>query len=147
VADAPGCPVTREGSCAAYAGADDPAILFVAAARPVTGEPGHLRPSSYSSEGVRTLVRPGESRGPTLAAPGDDGVMLAGRRAAGVLSGSVVRLSGTSVAAPEVARVLLGHFLATPADEQSDADDRMALTGRANWGQPDPRMGQGALRT
>jgi len=147
VADAPGCPVTREGSCAAYAGADDPAILFVAAARPVTGEPGHLRPSSYSSEGVRTLVRPGESRGPTLAAPGDDGVMLAGRRGAGVLSGSVVRLSGTSVAAPEVARVLLGHFLATPADEQSDADDRMALTGRANWGQPDPRMGQGALRT
>jgi hypothetical protein len=58
----------------------------------------------------------------------------------------VARLSGTSVAAPEVARVLLGYFLATSADGQSDADERMALTGQANWGQPDPRMGQGALR-
>jgi hypothetical protein len=145
-ADAPGCPVTREGSCVAYAGADDPAILFVAAARPVTGEPDLLRPASYSSEGVHTLARPGESLGPTLAAKADDGVMLAGRRASGVLSGSVARLSGTSIAAPEVARVLLGYFLATPFTEQSDSAERVALTGHANWGQPDPRMGQGALR-
>jgi hypothetical protein len=145
-ADAPGCPVTREGSSVAYAGADDPAILFVAAARPVTGEPDRLRPSSYSSEGVRYLARPGESLGPTLAARGDDGVMLAGRRASGVLSGSVARLSGTSVAAPEVVRALLNYFLTTPPDEQSESAERSALTGRSGWGTPDPRMGQGALR-
>jgi hypothetical protein len=145
-ADAPGCPVTREGSSVAYAGADDPAILFVAAARPVTGEPGRLRPSSYSSEGVRHLARPGESLGPTLAARGDDGVMLTGRRASGVLSGSVARLSGTSVAAPEVTRALLRYFLTTPPDEQSETAERAALTGRADWGAPDARMGQGALR-
>ena len=145
-ADAPGCPVTREGSSVAYAGADDPAILFVGAARPVTGEPGHLRPSAYSSEGVRYLARPGESLGPTLAARGDDGVMLAGRRASGVLTGSVARLSGTSMAAPEVARALLGYLLTTPAEAQSESAERTALTGRADWGTPDARMGQGALR-
>lgn len=144
-ADAPGCPVTREGSSVAYAGADDPAILFVAAARPVTGAPGQLRPAAYSAEGARYLVRPGESPGPTLAARGDDGVSLTGRRAAGVLSGSVARLSGTSVAAPEVTRALLLHFLATPPAEQSAAAERIALSGRADWGAPDPRMGQGAL--
>jgi hypothetical protein len=144
--DAPGCPVTREGSCVAYAGAEDPSILFVAAGRPVTGDPGRLRPSSYSSEGVRTRARPGESLGPTLAARGDDGVMLAGRRAAGVLSGSVARLSGTSVAAPEVTRALLGYFLATSSAGQSDSAERTLLTGDAAWGQPDSRMGHGALR-
>jgi hypothetical protein len=72
--------------------------------------------------------------------------MLAGRRASGVLSGSVARLSGTSVAAPEVTRALLRYFLTTPPDEQSEAAERTALTGRANWGAPDARMGQGALR-
>jgi hypothetical protein len=144
-ADAPGCPVTREGSCVAYAGADDPAILFVGAARPVTGEPGRFRPSPYSSEGVLAPVPTGESPGPTLAARGDDGVMLAGRRAAGVLSGSVTRLSGTSVAAPEVARALLHYFMTTTPSEQSETAERMALTGRSDWGHPDPRMGHGAL--
>jgi hypothetical protein len=145
-ADAPGCPVTREGSAVAYAGADDPAILFVAAGRPVTGQPDQLRPSSYSSEGARHLARPGESLGPTLAARGDDGVMLAGRRAAGILSGSVTRLSGTSVAAPDVARSLLCYFRNTPADQQSESAERRALTGKAAVTTPDPRMGQGALQ-
>jgi hypothetical protein len=145
-ADAPGCPVTRGGSSVAYAGADDPAILFVAAARPVSGAPDRLRPAGYSSEGVRYLARPGESLGPTLAARGDDGVMLAGRRASGVLSGSVARLSGTSVAAPEVTRALLRYFLTTPPAEQSEAAERTTLTGHANWAAPDARMGQGVLR-
>jgi hypothetical protein len=130
----------------AYAGADDPAILFVAAGRPVTGQPDQLRPSSYSSEGARHLARPGESLGPTLAARGDDGVMLAGRRAAGILSGSVTRLSGTSVAAPDVARSLLCYFRNTPADQQSESAERRALTGKAAVTTPDPRMGQGALQ-
>jgi hypothetical protein len=71
--------------------------------------------------------------------------MLAGRRAAGVLSGSVTRLSGTSVAAPEVARALLHYFMTTTPSEQSETAERMALTGRSDWGHPDPRMGHGAL--
>lgn len=143
--DAPGCPVTREGSCVAYAGADDPAILFVGAARPVIGQPGKTRPTAYSSEGVDYLARPGESAGPTLVALGDEGVMLPGLRAAGVASGSVARMSGTSMAAPQVTRALLGYFLATPPHQQTDGGEREALTGTSDWGVPDRRMGQGAL--
>jgi hypothetical protein len=144
--DAPGCPITREGTCVAYAGADDARILFVGAARPVTGRPDDARPVRYSSEGVRHLVQPGESQGPTLAALGEDGVMLPGRRAAGVLSGSVTRMSGTSMAAPQVARRLARYFLETPAADRNQAAERLALTGRSDWGTPDARLGQGMLR-
>jgi hypothetical protein len=143
--DAPGCPVTREGSCVAYAGADDPAILFVASGRPVPGQPDRLRPAPYSSEGVRHLARPGDSPGPTLAARGDDGVMLPGRRATGIASGSVARISGTSVAAPAVARALLAYFRTTPPEARSVAAERSALTGHAAWESRDPRMGYGVL--
>ncbi len=144
--DAPGCPVTREGSCVAYAGADDLSILFVGSGRPVAGDPDRLRPAGYSSEGVRHLARPGESRGPTLVARGDDGVMLAGRLASGVVTGSVARMSGTSMAAPQAARALLHYFLSTPAFDQSALTERVALIGHADWTLPDPRMGHGALR-
>ena len=143
--DAPGCPVTREGTGVAYAGTDDPAILFVGAARPVIGQPGAARPAAYSSEGVGHLARPGESLGPTLVALGDDGAALPGRRAAGVVSGSVTRMSGTSMAAPQVARALLHYFLTTPAAAQSPQAERVALTGHADWGVPNRRMGQGLL--
>lgn len=82
LSDAPGCPVTREGSGVAYAGVQHPHILFVGSVRPRIGVPGKVRPAIYSSEGVVHLARPGESRGPTLVARGDDGVLLAGRAAA-----------------------------------------------------------------
>jgi hypothetical protein len=143
--DAPGCPVTREGTSVAYAGAENPAILFVGAVRPVIGDPDAVRAAGYSSEGVGHLARPGESPGPTLVALGDDGVTLPGRRAAGVVSGSVARMSGTSMAAPQVARALLGYFLTVPPDAQSEAGERVALTGSADWGQPDRRLGHGRL--
>jgi hypothetical protein len=143
--DAPGCPVTREGSAVAFARAEDAAMLFVAAARPVPGEPGRAVPSPYSAEGARHLARPGESDGPTLAAWGDDGGFLAGRAASGVASGSRVRMSGTSMAAPQVARALLRHYLATPATAQTPEAERVALTGSASWGAPDARMGHGML--
>ena len=143
--DAPGCPVTREGSCVAYAGADDPSILFVGAARPALGQPGKVRPAPYSSEGVLHLARPGESLGPTLVALGDDGVMLPGRRAAGVLSGSVTRMSGTSMAAPQVTRALLRYFLSTARTDQSPKAERLALTGTGDWLSADRRTGKGTL--
>lgn len=144
--DAPGCPVTREGSSVAYAGADDPRILFVGAARPRLGEPGVARPTAYSSEGVRHLARPGESQGPTLVAYGEDGLMLPGRRAAGVLSGSVTRMSGTSMAAPLVARQLAEYFRATPPDQRSAKAERLYLSGKEDWDVPDGRIGHGLLR-
>lgn len=142
--DAPGCPVTREGTCVAYAGAEDPHLLFVGAVRPAAGR--GVRPVAYSSEGVGYLMRPGESAGPTLAALGDDGAILPGRRAAGVVSGAVARMSGTSMAAPQVARRLAEYFLHTPASARSPEAERRFLTGQADWGQPDPRLGHGILR-
>lgn len=146
VEDAPGCPITREGTCVAYAGADSPAVLFVGSARPRTGDPETLVPAAYSSEGVRHLARPGESEGPTLVARGDDGVMLSGRRGAGTLSGSVARMGGTSMAAPAVARALVRYFQTTPPADQTEAAERIALTGEPDWGTPDRRMGHGVLR-
>lgn len=144
--DAPGCPVTREGSSVAYAGAEDPRILFVGAGRPATGAPDRLVPTTYSAEGVRHLARPGESRGPSLVARGDAGVMQGGIAAAGVVSGSVRRLSGTSVAAPQVTRALARYFLTVPEAGRSLAAEREFLTGSADWDAPDRRMGNGALR-
>ncbi|MGL4238297.1 S8 family serine peptidase [Tabrizicola sp.] len=150
VADAPGCPVTREGSYVAYAGATDPRILFVGAARPDTTAEGKVRPMPYSSEGVRHLARPGESAGPTLVALGDDGTALPGRLGAGVLSGSVVRMSGTSMAAPAVARALVAYFLTVPEAERREKPEgqaeRLFLTGRKVWEDvPHPRLGHGGL--
>lgn len=144
-ADAPGCPVTREGSCVAYAGAADPRILFVGAVRPDGWAAGGVRLMPYSSEGVRYLARPDESAGPTLVAFGDDGTALPGRRGAGVLSGSVVRMSGTSMAAPAVARALVTYFLTVPEADRDPMAERRALTGRDDWTVPDPRLGHGAL--
>ncbi|MDM7931745.1 S8 family serine peptidase [Tabrizicola sp.] len=155
--DAPGCPVTRQGTCVAYAGADtgvetwgdagaaESSIIFVGAVRPVAGDPASVRPAAYSSEGVGHLARPGESLGPTLVAIGDDGAALGGLRAAGVLSGSVTRMSGTSMAAPQVARALLRYFLTVPPEMQTPNAERRALTGEADWGSPDRRMGHGTL--
>jgi hypothetical protein len=91
------------------------------------------------------MARPGESLGPTLVALGDDGMALPGKRAAGVVSGSVTRMSGTSMAAPQVARALLGYFLTVPPAQQTAEAERKALTGHDLWGQPDRRMGHGAL--
>jgi hypothetical protein len=54
-------------------------------------------------------------------------------------------MSGTSMAAPQVARALLRYLLTTPADLQSEAAERRALTGTDAWGVPDRRMGQGTL--
>lgn len=150
--DAPGCPVTREGSCVAYAGVADPRILFVGAGRPVTGAPDRLRATVYSAEGVQHFARPGESLGPTLLAKGDDGIMLPGRRGSGVPSGSVVRMSGTSVAAPQLARAIARYFLATPgagnlhADpDLLEANERLFLSGLPVWGKPHPRTGMANL--
>jgi Subtilase family len=143
--DAPGCPVTREGTPVAYAGAQSDEIYFVGAARPEIGNPDLLRPTRYSSEGVRNPAWQGESRGPTLAALGDDGVMLGGRRAAGVLSGAVVRMSGTSMAAPMVTRALALYFRTVPRPGRSVAVERKFLTGTEDWTAPDPRMGHGTL--
>jgi hypothetical protein len=62
------------------------------------------RKASYSSEGP---ARRGPRVGPDFALPCDESFALTGMRAGGNRSGSVFRLAGTSVAAPQLARQAL----------------------------------------
>ena len=48
-------------------------------------------------------------------------------------SGSIARLSGTSMAAPAVARRLLDYLRTTPRADQTDAAERLALVGAQPW--------------
>ena len=98
----PSCPITRHGTEVSYSGMASASVLFVAAATPDPTVPNGFRPSNYSAEGD-----PDVQGAPTLAAFADDGKVLSGLRAAGVISGSSDRMSGTSVAAPKVVRALM----------------------------------------
>lgn len=71
-----------------------------------------LVPSRYSSAGPPTgapgrRARGARKRWPDLVAPADESDLLPGIRAAGTRSGTTVRMNGTSVAAPQVARIAL----------------------------------------
>jgi Subtilase family len=138
------CPITREGTSVSYSGTSSSAVLLVSAVRPVTGQPGDWVAALYSASGVTSLSSPGESTGPTLAAPGDDGVVLKGRRASGVLSGSTVRLSGTSVAAPAVSRALAIH-LGQSSGATDPASELAGLLGSAPGVERHPLTGYGSL--
>ena len=144
---APQCPVTREGTAVSFAGADRDEIYLVGALR----QPGDVqaaRPSVFSSEGADHLVRAGESIGPTLAAAGEVGGFLGGIRATALLTGSQVRLSGTSMAAPAVARRLVDYFRTTRPEDRSTAAERAALVGEGQWDdETDPRTGHGLLQS
>lgn len=63
--------------------------------------------------------REGVVRVPARMAYGDENPMLLGLRAAGTLSGSVVRLVGTSGSAPQVTRELFNQLGASPAPPTS----------------------------
>jgi hypothetical protein len=93
--------VTRQGSEVNFSSVANPCVYFVAAGEPDPGVSGGLRPSRYSAEGV-----PGQSTSPTLLAGGDDGRMLAGRLASGIVTGSHARMAGTSAAAPATVAAL-----------------------------------------
>ncbi len=116
------CPVSREGTAVAFAGTKAEAVFFVGSVRPVTGQPADWRPALYTASGVVTFQPAGESKGPTLAARGDDGAVTGGRRASGVLSGTTARLSGTSVATPCVTRALALYHDRTYSPTTLDAE-------------------------
>ncbi len=141
----PPCPVTREGSYVAFGGSDRDEVWLVGSARRGLGG-DDWQPSAFSAEGAVHLHRPGEAAGPDLVALGEAGGFLGGVSAAGLLSGSRVRLAGTSMAAPQVARRLLGYFRQVPAAQRSLAKERSALVGPAGWAPvADRRMGHGVL--
>jgi hypothetical protein len=64
--------------------------------------------------------REGVVRVPVRMAYGDENPMLLGLRAAGTLSGSVVRLVGTSGSAPQVTRALFNRLSPSPAPPTSE---------------------------
>ncbi|WP_299144251.1 S8 family serine peptidase [uncultured Tateyamaria sp.] len=94
------CPVRRHTTLSGFAGGEAPIVVAAYTER-------DAQVSLYSGSGplARRDVPPVPTRdGPDLAAKGDDSYALRGVISAGSRSGSWVRLSGTSVAAPRVAR-------------------------------------------
>jgi hypothetical protein len=100
-------PITRKGTEVGYAGVNSPSVYFVGSVRPNPFVEDAYRPSSYSSEGGLGGTR----QGPTLSALADQGSAMRGVRAAGVLTGSTARMSGTSMAAPIASRRLLEYAM------------------------------------
>jgi hypothetical protein len=96
------CPVRRAGMLSEFATGASPVVIAG-----FTASNGRL--SDYSAAGPITPARgqPHPNRtGPDAAAASDDSPALAGLLGAGNRRGSFVRLNGTSVAAPSVARYL-----------------------------------------
>jgi len=92
--DPPGtdCPVRRAGTLSGIATGESPLVIG-----------GFTRSNSLMSD--YSAAGPTASReGPDVAAQSDDSPVLFGVLSAGSRSGSMVRLAGTSVAAPRVAR-------------------------------------------
>lgn len=139
--------VTRQGTEVNFSSVASASVYFVAAGEPDPATEQALRPSPYSAEG-----KSGKSTAPTLLARGDDGRMLAGRRATGVLSGSSRRMSGTSAAAPvAVARLAAaireGLVLdPAPAGSQPGDDEIGRLLVSQAAAVRDPRRGAGQVR-
>ena len=136
-------PITRRGTEVSYGGFHHPSAYFTGAARPDLLMPGTLRPSSYTAEGA---LPPPNS--PTLSGIGDQGSALTGLRAAGILTGATARMSGTSVANPQITRRLLeyamtGAMLAQFAGPHDVAELTYVL--RAAPVAPDARLGSGTV--
>lgn len=142
---APLCPVSVQGSAVSFAGASCPEIWLVGSVKSGVQKASWL-PSDFSAEGAEYLHREGESAGPSLCAPGEAGSLLRGIAAAGLLSGSLVRIAGTSMAAPQVVRRLVEYLRDTPAGDRTIAAERTALCGPNGWSaKADRRLGHGVL--
>jgi hypothetical protein len=139
-------PVTRRGSDVSYAGLMHPSAYFVGAARPDPRAKNGRLPAHYASEG--SLPNPAAA---TVSALGDQGEALRGLRAAGNLTGSTARLSGSSMAAPQIARRLLGlamngNLAAQPVPNTPHDPAEIALVlGTAPAPVADAQLGKGTV--
>jgi hypothetical protein len=105
----PGLLVSREGTLSGLCSATHPQAHVAAGAVWSTGEP-----AAYSSEGSVDMKRP------DWALPTDDTPLLQGVLGAGSRPGSAVRLVGTSMAAPQLARLLLNGQPSLPPAQPWD---------------------------
>lgn len=107
--------------------------------------------SDYSAAGPLNPVPGGrapEREGPDLAARGDDSFVLRGVLSAGSRSGSWVRLAGTSVAAPQVARLAhrdIAHWEGTARDWAKAVAKREGVPLRDHPART--RVGAGAVKS
>ena len=118
-------------------------VIVVGAAEASEDHP----PSDYTSSGP-TMVRPG----PDCSAFADEGDALWGVLAAGTFSGSVVKLSGTSVAAPQIVRQVADQLqaMAYPASAEPGASHGVCPATMGPVTIPidplDPRLGKYIFR-
>jgi hypothetical protein len=93
------------------------------------------RTSSYSSAGSARGGVPTPRGGPDFALPCDESFALGGIRAGGNRSGSVFRLQGTSVAAPQLARHVAKPTLPLPYNVPTSIEE-IRKRGRGNLEPP-----------
>jgi hypothetical protein len=102
-------------------------------------------PAPYSSEGPGRL--PVGRDGPDVAAGCEQSLTVHGLLAAGTRSGVVVRLGGTSVAAPVVARRLFNEVVAVgPSKTVQQIRNALAVTPRGPTEGPG-RVGRGRIKS
>lgn len=109
------CPVRRAGTLSGFACGVSPLVIGA-----LTQSNGKM--SDYSAAGPITPMRdaPVANReGPDASARGDDSPVLQGVISAGSRSGSMVRLNGTSVAAPRAARFTVENMATGAAGDRA----------------------------
>ena len=111
-----GSPVKRAGTINSIATGESPIVAGGYRLKEMTA-------AKYSAAGIHHAP----PRHPDALAVSDDSCVLAGVLAAGTYSGSIVAMDGTSVAAPQVARLAAGEIVA------GRYGDRAAIAGRAAY--------------
>jgi len=131
-------PVSRIGTISAHATADADAVIVVGAA---FGRDARAVAALYSGAGAGP-----ERRWPDLAATGDESRSHPGILGAGTLSGSAAAYSGTSVAAPQVARAIVDQWRAKGTIGTTPVDIGALLAGGRPLPARDTRLGAGIAR-
>ncbi len=145
--DDPDCVVKRFGNYNAVATGSTPMVVAAYTHKKQlvgVGDPLVQRRSIYSAAGSENPNRtPADAMMPDAAAPADDSYVHRGVIAAGSRSGSSVVLSGTSMAAPQLARHVAAHFAAGKPAVLSEV-----LQGALNPASVvvDPKSGYGHLK-
>jgi len=133
--DDAGAQVTRARTLNAFA----TGVHSIAVGAILGGAEARIAP--YSSAGPTETQKHGGHDGVTLLAQADDHALRPGTRCIGVRPGSVQRLSGTSIAAPLVAR----WFACRLAEGQSTDGDALRTQATQFGGIPAKRQGFGHL--
>lgn len=136
----PPCPVTRSGTLNAFACGTE-SIVVAGYVR------GSGEPAAFSAAGPVTPTRdaPLAGRdGPDALGASDDSTVVAGVLSAGSRCGSMVAMSGTSVAAPQAARWLADELGAgRPGDRTAIRQKAAADEQDGHWPGPPPDEARG----